>query len=508
MVSILPPKRNAFSGIAEAMSEFGRNAPQLLEERYQTQRGLGAIDQLQKDLEASGGDPAKMLPALMRAQTLNKQMERSNLGAKALEMAGLGQFGPALGDVSNNPPPMGSPQPQTSTGAPDQNIIEPISQETQQQQPETAKERLSPKDIQGISNQYLGEVRPDLINPATQYGAINTFNGALKQDLSSEEESRLRQQLMEKYKNPNTVNQVIDRLRQDVKNRYNEALSKYGFDQNRLTQIQKKWDDFTKGTNERLEPHLSKFGGDFPKTKEILQNKYNQYAGDLSPDMTAQQMHTNSMALLQKDIDKLDALHAGTSMPPAHTEGGVKNYLESNKRQYKDLVDQGFLDAVKEDALINKDMGNEEFHSQIWGDQTSKPFLNSLHEIKAPKEFIHIPYSTSNKYNKNYPQEHEKYISDLSNKLRNIGPNDDLVLSRAMVLDSGGDIKDFNQALTEAEKKGLKLSEFQRSQLQEINIPRVPPMWELFSKNLEVSPLGALGSLNWKPFINYLRGKK
>ena len=64
MVSILPPKRGFVNAIGDAMSEFGRNAPQLLEERYQNQRGLSAID-----------------------QTQNKSLERSGLGQKSLELA-------------------------------------------------------------------------------------------------------------------------------------------------------------------------------------------------------------------------------------------------------------------------------------------------------------------------------------------------------------------------------------------------------------------------------------
>ncbi len=87
MVSILPPKRTPFHGIAEAMSEFGRNAPQLLEERYQTQRGLSAIDQLQKDLAESGGDMTKVLPAVAKAVSLNPNLQKSGYVEHALNMA-------------------------------------------------------------------------------------------------------------------------------------------------------------------------------------------------------------------------------------------------------------------------------------------------------------------------------------------------------------------------------------------------------------------------------------
>ena len=96
MVSILPPKRNMWSGISEAMSEFGKNAPQLLEERYQNERGLKAIDDLQKQLGESGGDINKMLPALAKAYSQNPSLERSGLGQQFLQQSqrqqGTGEY--------------------------------------------------------------------------------------------------------------------------------------------------------------------------------------------------------------------------------------------------------------------------------------------------------------------------------------------------------------------------------------------------------------------------------
>lgn len=502
MVSILPAKRTPWNAIADAMKQFGKNAPELLEKRYQREQGLGAIDELQEELKTAGNDPTKILPLLMKAYTKNPVLERSGLGQKTLDLAGAGNFAPALKDATKG----GETISRGYENQPDQNFINPISAETQQPQPATASKisegKKTANDIDSIANSYIGEVRPDLVNPETQYGNIATFDSEIKQDLTPQEESQLRQQLFDKYKNPAIVNPVVDRIREGIKNRYNEALSKYGFDKEKREQIQKKWEDFSKGTPQRLKPHLEKFGEEFPKTKEVLQNKYNQYAGALTTNMTPEQMHTNSMALLQKDIDKIDALHALPSMPPVRNVQDVKDYIDTNKEAYKDLADMGFTDALKEDTIINKDMGNEEFHSLIWGDQTSKPLLNLIHGFKAPKEYERVKSPAIpmgyEKYNSDYPKQKEKYISDLSNALKRLKPKDDLILSRAMVLDNGGNIKDFGDALKMAQQNGLKLSEFQKGQLQEINIPRSPPLWELFQ------PEGLLIS----PFINYLRGKR
>lgn len=501
MTTILPQARTPWDTISQSI---GSSLEHALPSAIQKQQGLDAVTQLQKQLSESGGDPTKMLPALMRAYTLNPGLERSGLGQKAMEMSEAGKFPGALGTGS------GGANPSLETPA-NPNLIAPIAAEKDQPQPATAEGR-TPNNIDAISNQYLGEIRPDLVNPATQYGAISTFDSAVKQDMSPQEEAQLRQQLMDKYKNPNIVNQVVDRVREGVRNKFNEAQTAYGFDKERQQQINDKWSAFVNGngqpgtgTNARLAPHLDKFGEEFPKTKEVLANKYNQYAGALPVNMTPEQMHTNAMALLQNDINKMDALHALPSMPPFRNEKDVKNYMETNKKAYKDLADSGFTEALKEDALLNKDMGIEEFHSMIWGDQTSKPLLNEIHSLKPPVEYsatgiAHAPQ----KYNPRYPQEQEKYINDLSSKLMKLSTQDDLMLARAMVLDQGGTIKDFVDGLNEAQSKGLNLSEFQKSQIQEIHQPRTPPIHEFFVEENFTKP----AMKAWGPWLNYIRGKR
>ncbi len=496
MVSILPSNRTPWDTIGESIGQnLSATLPQAAAQRSERQTGLEAIDQLQSELERNGGDIRKALPALMKAQTLNKSLERSALTPKALEYAGAGMYGPALGEGSG------------ASNQVDQNFVNNISEETQQAQPPQAElgSKNSSANIDSIANQYLGEVRPDLVNPETQYGAINTFDSELKQDLSPQEESRLRQQLMDKYHNPNVVNSVVDRLREGIKNRFNEAQAKYGFDTDKRNQIQEKWKKFTEGTAQRLAPHLNKYDESYPRTKEVLTGKYNQYAGASSTNMTPEQMHTNAMALLQNDLNKLDALAAIPSAPPFRNENDAREYIDNNKDTYKDLAERGLTEALREDALINKDLGNEEFHSLIWGDQTSKPLLNQLHSFKAPKEYKNSPDKRlTTKYNPAYPQEKQKYLDDISSTLMKLNPNDDLMLARAMVLDSGGDIQDFTKALKQAQDNGLKLSEFQKSQLQEVNIPRVPPLYELFSNERFSMPVLKA----WTPWINYMRGKK
>lgn len=501
MVSIIPAERTGFDAYAKQLSAaLGPTLTQAFE-RNRTQQVLTS---LQGQMEQAKDDPLKLAMLFAQAGAAAPGLERAlgPLYQTAMNQSNAKGAGNALAEGVG-----GGGQPGTSL-QPNGAQIGPESAATQPPQPISAPDvsgKAPGPDIQAIANSYIGELRPDLVNPASQYGAIATFDSELKQDMTPQEEGRIRQQLMSKYKNPDTVNQVVDRLREGIKNKYNEALAKYGFDKEKRQQIDKKWTDFTNNTPARLSPFLSKYGESFPQTRDILTNKYNQYAASQPVNLTPEQMHANAMKFLQRDMTKLDAYAAAPPMPPVRTASGVADYIEQNKESAKDLAELGYIEAVKEDAINTKDMGNEEFHSLMWGDQTDKNILNSLHENKAPKEY------QGKSYNSKYPQEYERYIDSLSKKLSKMSPNDDLILQRAMVLDNGGTEKDFTAALSKAKKNGLELSPFQSSQLQETIIPRQPPLWEIFNTDNNSAtqiPFGVIGNLGWRPFINYLRGKK
>jgi len=71
-----------------------QNLPGAVNQGFQRQTGLNAIDQLQQQLQAAGGDINKMLPALARAYTLNPNLERSGLGQGFLQQAKVGRAFP------------------------------------------------------------------------------------------------------------------------------------------------------------------------------------------------------------------------------------------------------------------------------------------------------------------------------------------------------------------------------------------------------------------------------
>lgn len=57
MVSILPPQRHQFSALIDSMKQFGQHAPQLLEERFKTQRGLDQLEKAQQAISEGIVDP-------------------------------------------------------------------------------------------------------------------------------------------------------------------------------------------------------------------------------------------------------------------------------------------------------------------------------------------------------------------------------------------------------------------------------------------------------------------
>ena len=110
MVSILPSARTPGELISADVGQALQGIlPQAVSQGFQRGMGLNAIDQLQADLAASGGDINKMLPALAKAYTLNPNLERSGLGQTFMQQAKTGR---AFPNAAGLPGGLGSTQPQ------------------------------------------------------------------------------------------------------------------------------------------------------------------------------------------------------------------------------------------------------------------------------------------------------------------------------------------------------------------------------------------------------------
>lgn len=88
MVSILPAERSNWDVIGKSIGQnLSNTLPGAVQQGYQRQQGINAIDQLQQQLGQSGGDINKILPALAKAYTMNPSLERSGLGQTYLQQA-------------------------------------------------------------------------------------------------------------------------------------------------------------------------------------------------------------------------------------------------------------------------------------------------------------------------------------------------------------------------------------------------------------------------------------
>lgn len=87
-MQVIPSARSSWDVIGEAIGHnLSQNLPGAVQQGYQRQTGLNAIDQLQNDLANSNGDVTKMLPAIARAYTLNPSLERSGIAEKLIPLA-------------------------------------------------------------------------------------------------------------------------------------------------------------------------------------------------------------------------------------------------------------------------------------------------------------------------------------------------------------------------------------------------------------------------------------
>lgn len=477
------------------------------------------------------GDPVKLAFALARASAAAPGMERSlgQIYEQLLSRTNVEGVAKGLNtnqqnfnnENSENLPP-GSISPESdiapSMDTPSNTPFTPENKLSTDTTIYPDKSHYNKEDVNLIASQYVMDNRPDLVAGSTSYGRIPTFNFNAQSDLRPEEEGQIRQNLLDRKIPPKSIDQIIETTRNDIKNRYNEKIKSMEFDATRQKEINEKWNQFSNAADENLLPLTGKYSSTFgfggkPKTSNDLKNKYLQYASELPVNLTPQQMHAQAGTMLQKDITRIDQLSALPELPFIRDPSQIEENIKDRKEAYRELVKEGYLETVKEDAVLEGNMGLEELHSTIWGDQTDKKSLNNIGSIKAPQLYLenknYSPFQSTKgeetlslmlgkpkKTNPNYEKERKMYVENLSNRLMNIKPEDDLILLRAQALNQNANERDFNDALELAQEKGYKLSPFQQNQLQEVRIPRQPPIWQLFNPPA------------WGKWINNLAGKR
>lgn len=186
MVSILPAEPSPWQALGKSLSELGRNTPQLLENRYQRQQGLSAIDQLQEALQSAGGDINKMLPALAKAYTLNPGLERSGLGQTYLQQAKLNRAFPENGrqePITNIP--------QNQTGSSPVQQVQPKIQPSQDYVKPSPFSIFTPQDIDQESERYARSVQDPAAYQLRQ-NELNNLNQIATQQRQDLEDAALK----------------------------------------------------------------------------------------------------------------------------------------------------------------------------------------------------------------------------------------------------------------------------------------------------------------------------
>ena len=169
MVSILPPKRSIFNALGDAMSDFGRNAPQLLEERFQRQRGLSSLEQAEKAIKEGiidpetnqrrDLDPYEMAIQFAKAGANNPGLERAlgPLMQTAMQGGKVNRAFPEAGK-ERSPTIQGQPQIQGQQSLNAQQQQEPYIGAIEGQQGQFAKPSwwniMTPQDIKAEGERY------------------------------------------------------------------------------------------------------------------------------------------------------------------------------------------------------------------------------------------------------------------------------------------------------------------------------------------------------------------
>src|SRR6186713_729968 len=78
MTTILPAETSPWQVIDKAIgNQISHNLPGAVQQGYQRQLGLNALDQAQADIAQAGGDPYKIAMAFAKAGAQNPNLERS-----------------------------------------------------------------------------------------------------------------------------------------------------------------------------------------------------------------------------------------------------------------------------------------------------------------------------------------------------------------------------------------------------------------------------------------------
>lgn len=448
MVSILPPKRNIWNALGDAMSQFGANAPQLLEERYQTQRGLSAIDQLQKDLQEANGDISKILPAVAKAQSLNKNLERSGFTEHALKLAQAQALNktPTAGELDGG---FQTPQKQSLPSFLNKN--DQVKEAT-----EFFPTNVGPKEQVGnVPQEATTGIKMPLLSPdeysakARQLATERTKNGIPTSPMQAMEEIKLHE---EDKKLHNA--KVDDELKQRVSGQKTYGDRSVGYLNKALP-----------GAPEEVQAYFQKLGENVSKEGKS-EAEINRYLAEKAKNFS------NSVANIKNDITA-PRLHKNLARGFLGTYKSFDEAANDARKHLKPLLDAQLYDYSRN--LLAEQGYYPEEREIIVNPLTDKSvaLLNSVKDQPKP-ERIGGMAGTPIKLLPNAGDKED--IKTALQELKRIEPNFSLPLARKTFEDKNYGWRTFKDALNELQEEGFELEDDQRTQMGYLDSP---PLTEL-----------------------------
>jgi len=491
MVSILPPKVSPFQAIGRAMSEFGRNAPELLEKRYergQIQQGLKDVANISpEDYQKNPLDALTKLLSSFAGTRQGAQYAEAVLPEFTKYMQSSTQVNPktssALEDIDQmiqQRPKVGLPGFMEKSGQPPQ--VSARREGATQEQPQPLQPAY--EDVEQALYKGMGEKFFPFIKPAEKAPSGESFRPQRPplppMPLGVSDENKMRVILSRQgVKDKALQDQYIERAKQIQKESY--AAEKEGFGnlqdyrQARQAEDQRFWSEVKPNVEatfpgmdsemENLWKGISRtvedVGSDEARLRETNQ-RFNQYVynplssfADTGPalpifsilnDQRVKDSVEDSRSHIQ---DHLNSIRSNNQMPD-ELKSEVTNFLR--KKYRTQMAEKDFGTAQSAYAVSNLSD-----HSKSILDHIPKyPFL-TIHP-KGPMIF---------------PKEkQEKYVTFLSSALEKLEPEDSLILARERAIENGYPEEIFNRALNQALKGKLRLSDFQRQERPELSIPQ------------------------------------
>lgn len=472
MVSILPPKRGPANAIADALSQFGRNLPNVMEERFQHQRKMGAIDQIGKEIAnmkqtaAETGkpiDPMQLLlqfaktgavaPGLERALAPMMDLALKSLNANASQnIRQPGEEGGISGAENGEQPQFNQIQVQPkSLGAPEQVSQRPrfpgfIGQE--EQQTSNYPSNIPPSGMPGNAPQEAttGVISPLLdrsgkvkeakriIADDKEMGIITSFPEAMARVNESEEDK--------KEHNKEVENERKNRV---------ASQKTYG----------KKAVDYLLGVMEKATPEQQAI---FAKMGE---NVSLEGKSEAEKDLFLAKEATK----FKNAIDNVKSdLTAPRSYNKLHRQfmGSDKDFKQASsdlKTKLKPILDLGLYDTAR---TLLTDLGYypEERESVINPmSERSNILMNQVPEAKRQRKELPSMFTPGLQPTYTYEPGQVENVKDGLRELKKSDPNFSLVLARKAFEDKGYDWRVYRDALNDLIKnEGFKLEDDQFNQ--------------------------------------------